>query len=115
MICSFACTDTEALFHSQSVPRVRSVERIARRKWLQIHAATDLAGLRVPPGSELETLKPDRKGQHAIRIDDQWQICFVWRADVAYRVRIVDRRWEFGPWAGCSTRFIRAESCWRIS
>ena len=90
MIRSFACADTEALFNSRAVPRFRNIERVARRKLLQINAATELASLRIPPGNQLEALKSDRKGQHSIRINDQWQLCFVWRADGAYRVEIVD-------------------------
>ncbi len=76
MIRSFACADTEALFHSRSVSRFRNIERVARRKLLQIHAATELASLRIPPGNQLEALRADRKGQHSIRINDQWRICF---------------------------------------
>ena len=62
MIWSFACSDTEALFHSRPVSRFRNIERVARRKLLQIHAATELGSLRVPPGNQLEALKADRKG-----------------------------------------------------
>ncbi len=90
MTRSFACTDTEALFHSRVVSRFRNIERVARRKLLQIHAATELASLRVPPGNQLEALKADRKGQHSIRINDQWRICFVWKSDGAHSVEIVD-------------------------
>lgn len=90
MIRSFACADTEALFHSRPVPRFASIERIARRKLLQLHAATELASLRIPPGNRLEALKGDRKGQHSIRINDQWRVCFIWRKDGAHRVEIVD-------------------------
>jgi proteic killer suppression protein len=90
MIRSFACIDTEALFHSRAVARFRNIERVARRKLLQIHAATELASLRVPPGNHLEALKADRKGQHSIRVNDQWRICFVWQADGARNVEIVD-------------------------
>jgi proteic killer suppression protein len=90
MIRSFECADTEALFHSRSVARFRNIERVARRKLLQIHAATELASLRIPPGNQLEALRADRKGQHSIRINDQWRICFVWKADGAHRVEIVD-------------------------
>ena len=64
---SFNCLDTEALFNSQVVARFRNIERVARRKLLQLHAATVLASLRVPPGNQLEALKGDRKGQHSIR------------------------------------------------
>jgi addiction module HigA family antidote len=65
MIHSFACSDTEALFHSQDVPRFKNIERVARRKLLQLHAATELNSLRVPPGNRLEALKDDRKGHTA--------------------------------------------------
>ena len=90
MIRSFACPETEALFLSRAVPRFRNFERIARRKLLQLHAATNLASLRVPPGNQLEALKRDRKGQHSIRINDQWRVCFVWRDDGVNHVEIVD-------------------------
>ena len=90
MIRSFACADAEALFHSRPVSRFRNIERVARRKLLQIHAATELASLRVPPGNQLEALKADRKGQRSIRINDQWRICVIWKTDGAHRVEIVD-------------------------
>lgn len=90
MILSFACSDTESLFHSRAVARFRNIERVARRKLLQLHAATELASLRIPPGNQLEALKGDRKGQHSIRINDQWRVCFVWRDDGAHEVEIVD-------------------------
>ncbi len=90
MIYSFECYDTEALFRSHDVPRFKNIERVARRKLLQLHAATDLNSLRVPPGNCLEALKGKRKGQHSIRINDQWRVCFVWHEDGAQRVEIVD-------------------------
>lgn len=90
MIHSFNCHDTEALFNSQAVARFRNIERVARRKLQQLHAATVLASLRVPPGNQLEALKGDRKGRHSIRVNDQWRVCFVWREDGAYQVEIVD-------------------------
>jgi proteic killer suppression protein len=90
MIRSFACADSEAMFRSRAVSRFRSIERVARRKFLQIHAAAELASLRIPPGNQLEALKANRKGQHSIRINDPWRICFVWKADGTYRVEIVD-------------------------
>lgn len=89
MIHSFVCLDTEALFNSQAVPRFRNIERVARRKLLQLHAATELASLNIPPGNRLEPLKGNRKGQHSIRINDQWRVCFVWQ-DGAHQVEIVD-------------------------
>ena len=90
MIRSFLCAETERLFHSRAVPRFRNIERVARRKLLQIHAAIDLVSLRIPPGNQLEALKGERSGQHSIRINDQWRIYFVWRADSAHQVEIVD-------------------------
>ncbi|MCK8787134.1 type II toxin-antitoxin system RelE/ParE family toxin [Roseomonas sp. NAR14] len=63
--------------------------RVARRKLRMLHAATTLEDLRSPPGNRLEALKDDRIGQHSIRINDQWRVCFVWR-DGAHRVEIVD-------------------------
>ena len=90
MIHSFTCLDTEALFCSEVVPRFKNIERVARRKLLQLQASTELASLRVPPGNYLELLKGDRRGQHSIRINDQWRICFVWRGDGAHQVEIVD-------------------------
>lgn len=90
MIRSFICADTEALFNSKMVGRFRYIERVARRKLLQLHAATELNSLRIPPGNALEALKGSRKGQHSMRINDQWRICFAWHDDGAYRVEIVD-------------------------
>ncbi|MEY3713852.1 MAG: hypothetical protein RL321_1472 [Pseudomonadota bacterium] len=90
MIRSFACADTETLFTSRTVARFRNIERVARRKLLQIHAATELASLRIPPGNRLESLKGNRKGQHSIRVNDQWRICFKWKSDGAHEVEIVD-------------------------
>lgn len=90
MIHSFLCPDTEALFRSQAVPRFRNIERVARRKLLQLHAAVVLVNLRIPPGNQLEALKGERKSQHSIRINDQWRVCFVWREDGAHQVEIVD-------------------------
>ena len=90
MIHSFLCPNTEALFHSHVVPRFRNIERVARRKLLQLHAATDLVSLRIPPGNMLEALKGGRAGQHSMRINAQWRICFVWREDGAHQVEIVD-------------------------
>jgi len=90
VIRSFACTDTEALFNSRPVARFRNIERIARRKLLQLHAATELASLRIPPGNRLEALKGDRKGQHSVRVNDQWRVCFTWKSSGAYDVEIVD-------------------------
>ena len=90
MIHSFKCPETEALFNSREVRRFRSLERVARRKLLQIHAATVLESLRIPPGNHLEALKGERKGQHSVRVNEQWRVCFVWKSDGAHQVEIVD-------------------------
>jgi toxin HigB-1 len=90
MIHSFACADTETLFNSHNVARFKNIERVARRKLLQLHAATELNTLKIPPGNQLEGLKADRKGQHSIRINAQWRLCFVWKSDGAHQVEIVD-------------------------
>lgn len=66
------------------------IQRSALRKLAQFHAVTELAQLRVPPGNRLEALKGDRKGQHSIRINDQWCICFRWEADGPHDVEIID-------------------------
>ena len=90
MIRSFRCRDTEALFSRRRVRRFGAIERVARRKLVQIDAATRLADLRVPPGNRLEALKGTRKGQHSVRINDQWRVCFAWRDGDAHDVEIVD-------------------------
>jgi len=90
MIRSFRSKETEALFADVDVPWCRAFERIARRKLLYLHRARSLQDMRVPPGNRLEALKGDRKGQHSIRINDRWRICFVWRGGDAYDVEIVD-------------------------
>jgi toxin HigB-1 len=90
MIHTFACTDTERLFSSYVVKRFKNIERVARRKLLQIHAAPDLQSLRIPPGNQLEALHGDRAGQYSIRINAQWRVCFAWQADGPQQVEIVD-------------------------
>ncbi len=70
--------------------RFRAVERVALRKLLQLHAATELYVLASPPGNRLEALRGARSGQHSIRINDQWRICFIWRNGHGYDVEIVD-------------------------
>jgi proteic killer suppression protein len=90
VIQSFGSKETEELFQYQHSKRFRAIERVALRKLLQIHAATDLLVLASPPGNQLEALRGDRKGQHSIRINDQWRICFVWRRGHCYEVEIVN-------------------------
>ena len=90
MIRSFRSPETEALFSDRPVARFRSIERPARRKLLYLSQARMLQDLVVPPGNRLEALKGDRRGQHSIRINDQWRICFRWSDGHAYDVEIVD-------------------------
>jgi proteic killer suppression protein len=90
MIKSFRCKETEKLFNDENVGRFRNIERIARRKLEIIAAAENLNDLRQPPGNRLEALKGDRKGQHSIRINDGWRICFRWQGNSAYEVEIVN-------------------------
>ena len=90
MIRSFRCKDTERLFQRESVRRFKAIESVARRKLEMLEAATRIQDLRVPPGNRLEALTRDRKGQHSIRINDQWRVCFVWHENGADGVEIVD-------------------------
>jgi len=90
VIRSFKDAATARLFANEDVPRFRAIERQARRKLLLLHTAGMLADLRSPPGNRLEALKGDRKGQHSIRINNQWRICFVWQEGGAEDVEIVD-------------------------
>ena len=90
MIRSFKCPETEQLFMSADVRRFKNIATVARRKLLQLDAAPRIEDLRVPPGNRLEALAGDRKGQHSIRVNDQWRICFVWKTDGPYAVEIVD-------------------------
>jgi len=90
VIRSFKCADTESLFNRKRVPRFVNIEAAARRKLSYLAAAHELQDLRVPPGNRLEALKGDRAGQHSIRINDQFRICFVWTAPGPQDVEIVD-------------------------
>jgi proteic killer suppression protein len=91
MIKGFRSKDAEKLFLRQRSPRFSSdVQRIALRKLLLLDAAERLEDLRVPPGNRLEKLSGNREGQHSIRINDQWRICFHWSEGDAYEVEIVD-------------------------
>ena len=88
-IRNFKCKDTEALFAGRRVRRWVSVERPALRKLEQLDWSLVLEDLRAPPGNRLEALKGNRRGQHSIRINDQWRVCFVWSRDGATDVEIV--------------------------
>ncbi len=91
MIKSFADKDTARVFAREHVRRLPpQLHPVAWRKLAQLHAATRLDTLQVPPGNRLEALKRDRAGQHSIRINDQLRLCFVWKDGDAHQVEIVD-------------------------
>ncbi len=90
MIVSFKDGDTEQLAGGRRVKRFVNIETVARRKLRQLEIAGRLDDLRVPPGNRLEPLKGDRAGQHSIRINDQYRVCFRWTAAGAEDVEIVD-------------------------
>ena len=90
MIRSFGSRDTERIWHQQYVKRVdRTVQRATLRKLELIHAAKDVEDLRIPPGNRSERLVGDRCGQHSIRVNAQWRLCFVWREGGAEDVELV--------------------------
>ncbi len=88
-IKSFRCADTARLFNRLPVARFVNIAVVARRKLEQLDWAGALNDLRVPPGNRLEALRGDRAGQHSIRINDQYRVCFRWRGG-AEEVEIVD-------------------------
>ena len=90
MIQSFRCKDTLALYEGRNPRKFKAFASVAERKFSQLDAAQTLDFLRAPPGNSLEALKGDRKGQHSIRINDQWRICFVWTDVGPINVEIVD-------------------------
>ena len=90
MIRSFRCADTKALSGGWAVPRFQAIERVARRKLRQLEIAQRLEDLRIPPGNRLEPLRGDRVGQHSIRINDQYRLCFLLSDSGPEGVEIVD-------------------------
>jgi len=90
VIRSFRCKETEKLFHRQQNRRFGNMGAVARRKLRMLDDAERLEDLAAVPGNRLETLGGDRKGQHSIRINDQWRLCFIWREGAAEGVEIVD-------------------------
>ena len=90
MIVSFTCKDTQALFTTGTTKRWSAIKNVAERKLLQLDNATSLEDLKSPPGNRLEALSGDRIGQHSIRINGQWRLCFVWSEQGAIDVEIAD-------------------------
>jgi proteic killer suppression protein len=91
MIKSFRDNKTEALFYDKGCDkRWRGFERVAKRKLVLVNAASALLDLKAPPNNKLEELKKERKGQHSIRINDQYRVCFRWKDGHAYDVEITD-------------------------
>ncbi len=89
-IRSFLCADTEALFERRSPKRFRNIENVAQRKLQMLDDTVELRDLKSPPGNRLEALIANRAGQHSIRINDQWRVCFVWTKAGPERVEIAD-------------------------
>ncbi len=90
MIHTFKCPDTQAMFAGHQPKRFRSIQTVAERKLAQLDVAKTLDFLRAPPGNRLEALKGSRQGQHSIRVNDQWRLCFEWRDGGVWGVEIVD-------------------------
>ncbi len=91
MIKSFKSKETEKVFHGQFSRKLpQDIQRIAERKLIMLHRSVNINDLQIPPSNKLEPLKRNRKGQHSIRINNQWRICFEWREDGVYQVEIID-------------------------
>ena len=90
MIQSFKCADTQSLFETGKSRRFANIKGAAERKLTQLAAAATLEFLQSPPGNCLEKLTGDRLGQHSVRINKQWRVCFVWTAEGPVDVEIVD-------------------------
>ncbi len=91
MIIGFACRETEKIWRGEVSRKLpREIQQVALRKLFMLDKAQTLNDLRIPPSNRLEALKDDRKGQHSMRINDQWRICFVWTNNGPSAVEIVD-------------------------
>ncbi|MFB3146483.1 MAG: type II toxin-antitoxin system RelE/ParE family toxin [Nitrospirales bacterium] len=90
MIKTFKCADTQSLSKGERVKQFVNIASVARRKLRQLEIADRLDDLRVPPGNRLESLKGDRAGQHSIRVNDQFRVCFRWTDAGPEDVEIVD-------------------------
>ena len=88
MIRTFSCTKTERLFNRETVKKFANIALVARRRLFALNNARALTDLLVPPGNRLESLYGDRAGQHSIRINDQYRVCFTWKEDGPYNVEI---------------------------
>lgn len=88
MIRTFSCTKTERLFNRETVKELANIALVARRRLFALNNARALTDLLVPPGNRLESLYGDRAGQHSIRINDQYRVCFTWKEDGPYNVEI---------------------------
>jgi proteic killer suppression protein len=99
MIRSFRDDATACVFRREPVRGLPpEIQRRAYKKLFMLHSANALHDLRSPPGNMLEALRGDRAGQHSIRVNDQWRICFVWRGGSAEHVELVDYHWpRHGP------------------
>ena len=89
-IKSFRCTETEALYEGKQAKRFKNIQAVAERKLQMLDSAVELRDLRTPPGNRLEQLSGNRQGQHSIRINDQWRVCFIWSNAGIEAVEIVD-------------------------
>lgn len=89
-IASFKCPETQAVFEGGKSARFANIRRILERKLAMLNAAAVLTDLLVPPGNRLEALKGDRAGQHSIRVNDQFRLCFVWSEEGPASVECVD-------------------------
>jgi toxin HigB-1 len=90
VIESFQCKETEKLWQTGRSRKFGSIAQVAKRKLVMLNNAADLRDLKVPPGNHLEALKDDRKGQHSIRINDQFRVCFIFKEGNAHHVEITD-------------------------
>lgn len=90
MIRTFSCKKTERLFNRERVREFVNIEGVAQRRLLALNNALALADLQIPPSNHLEALTGDRRGQHSIRINDQYRICFTWKEDGPYDVEITN-------------------------
>jgi proteic killer suppression protein len=90
VIKSFRCKDTEAMFGGSRVARFANIQTIAMRKLAMLNQAAQLDDLRIPPGNRLEALRRERVGQHSIRVNDQFRVCFRWTDAGPEDVEIVD-------------------------